>query len=229
VELTRSNQDLQQFAYVASHDLQEPLRMVSSYTQLLGDRYRDQLDEKGQSFIHYAVDGAVRMQRLIQDLLAFSRVKTHGEPFDLLDLNDLMTDVLANLESSVNESGGKVIWDTLPSVPADRSQLGQVFLNLVGNALKFRGESAPKVHIGSSQEQDLWQISVQDNGIGIDEKYADKIFVIFQRLHTRDVYPGTGIGLALCKQIITRHGGQIWFESEPGKGSTFFFTLPMKQ
>ena len=225
-ELKRSNQALQQFAYVASHDLQEPLLMVSSYTQLIAERYRDRLDEKGEKFIHYAVDGAIRMQKLIQDLLTFSRINTHGNPFAEVDVNALIHEALENLTAATRDSGGEVTFDPLPTVMGDKTQLGQVLQNLIGNALKFKADTPPRIHISSKREQDVWQLSITDNGIGIDPQYADKIFIIFQRLHTREAYPGTGIGLALTKQIINRHGGDIWFDSEPGRGATFHFTLP---
>lgn len=225
-ELKRSNQDLQQFAYVASHDLQEPLRMVSSYTQLLADRYRDQLDEKAEKFIFYAVDGAVRMQKLIQDLLTFSRINTHGHSFSVVDLNILLEQVVGDLNAALMETGGQVTHDRLPEVMGDQSQLGQVLQNLVGNGLKFNKTETPKVHVSVQKNDGHWRFSVKDNGIGIDPRHHEKVFVIFQRLHTRAAYPGTGIGLALCKQIVIRHRGEIWFESVPDQGTTFYFTLP---
>jgi signal transduction histidine kinase len=228
-ELERSNKELEQFAYVASHDLQEPLRMVSSYTQLLGERYGDQLDEKAKKFINYAVDGAVRMQQLIQDLLLFSRVTTRGEEFQPVDSGAALGMAMSSLGETIRQSGALVTNDDdFPQVIADQTQLAQVFQNLISNAIKFRGQKQPRVHV-SVQEQDLdWLFSVEDNGIGIDPRYAGKVFVIFQRLHTREEYPGTGIGLALCERIIKRHGGEIWFDSKPGEGSTFCFTFPKR-
>jgi signal transduction histidine kinase len=224
-QLRRSNKELEQFAYVASHDLQEPLRMVSSYVQLLAERYKDQLDEKAQKFIHYAVDGAVRMQALIQDLLSFSRVSTRGLDFARIDCNILLADALANLETSISVSGAVITSDQLPVVYGDRIQIVQVFQNLISNSIKFCTNKPPKIHVSADFRDGCWLFSVRDNGIGIDAKYAEKIFIIFQRLHTREEYPGTGIGLALCKRIIERHGGEIHFESEVGKGTTFYFTL----
>ena len=225
-QLTRSNQELEQFAYVASHDLQEPLRMVASYVQLLAERYKDQLDDKAQKFIDYAVDGAMRMQTLIQDLLSFSRVTTKGLSFALVDCNKLLQQVLLNHQVTINNSKAEITYDLLPQVQGDAMQIIQVFQNLIGNAIKFCAKIPPKIHVSAEELHDKWRISVQDNGIGIDPKYAEKIFIIFQRLHTREEYPGTGIGLALCKRIVERHGGEISFQSETGKGTRFFFTLP---
>jgi PAS domain S-box-containing protein len=226
VDLERSNKELEQFAYVASHDLQEPLRMVASYTQLLADRYGEQLDDKAKKFIEYAVDGAVRMQRLILDLLTLSRVTTRGSKFQLVDSNVALGMAVASLRESIRESDALVTNDELPQVTADQTQLAQVFQNLIGNAIKFRDRKPPVIHISARADGPNWLFSVRDNGIGIDLQYKDRIFVIFQRLHTRDEYPGTGIGLALCQRIVNRHGGEIWFDSNPGKGSTFYFTIP---
>jgi signal transduction histidine kinase len=226
-ELARSNAELQQFAYVASHDLQEPLRMVTSYVQLLERRYRGQLDADADDFIAFAVDGAARMQQLIQDLLAYSRVGTRGQPFAPADCQVVLNQVLSDLQVSIQESDAVVTRDPLPTVMADATQLGQLFQNLVGNAIKFRGDRRPEIHVSAERREDgHWLFSVRDNGIGIEPQYAERIFLIFQRLHTRDEYPGTGIGLAICKRIVARHGGRIWVESEPGKGSIFYFTLP---
>lgn len=224
--LERSNKELEQFAYVASHDLQEPLRMVSSYTQLLAQRYEGQLDDKANKFIGYAVDGAIRMQRLINDLLAYSRVNTQGKTLETIDSHAVFGQTLRNLAATIKENQALIITDDLPTVRADATQLSQLFQNLIGNAIKFQGGDLPRIHVSACDLGHEWRFSVTDNGIGIDEQYKEKVFVIFQRLHTRQEYPGTGIGLAICKRIVERHGGRIWFESEAGKGSTFYFTLP---
>lgn len=225
-ELERSNRELEQFAYVASHDLQEPLRMVSSYTQLLEQRYRDKLDDDAREFINYAVDGARRMQRLINDLLEFSRVSTRGRRLEPVDANEVLGTVRANLSAAVEEAGALVTNEELPTVTADPTQLGQLLQNLIGNAIKFHGARSPRVHIAACERAVEWVFTVKDNGIGIDQEYFDRIFVIFQRLHVAADYPGTGIGLAVCKRIVERHGGRIWVESEPGNGAAFFFSIP---
>ncbi|HEY9657197.1 MAG TPA: ATP-binding protein, partial [Allocoleopsis sp.] len=225
-ELSRSNTELQQFAYIASHDLQEPLRMVTSYLQLLQRRYQNKLDSNADEFIGFAVDGAARMKRLINDLLAYSRVGTHGKVFERVDCNAVVQRAIDNLKIAITESNATITYDALPEVMGDASQLLQLFQNLLSNAIKFHGTVPPLIHIHADSTTDAWQFSVQDNGIGIEAQYAERIFVIFQRLHRQSDYPGTGIGLAVCKKIVERHGGQIWMESQPEQGSTFYFTLP---
>lgn len=225
-ELERSNRDLEQFAYVASHDLQEPLRAVGGYVKLLQRRFPDELDSKALEYIAGAADGALRMERLITDLLAFARVGTHLSNIALTDLNALLAHALDNLRVSIRSNDAAVSYDQLPALRVDATRIVQLLQNLIGNALKFRSEQRPKIHIGATQQSGRWVFSVRDNGIGIDPQYFDRIFQIFQRLHTRKEYPGTGIGLAICKKIVERHGGDIWLESKPGHGSTFFFSLP---
>lgn len=224
-ELARSNADLQQFAYVASHDLQEPLRMVASFTDLLAKRYRDKLDASADEYIHYILDGVNWMQALIRDLLAYSRVGTHGQPFEPTGSKDALERAMAHLCVAIEGNGAAVTCDPLPQVMADPIQLTEVFQNLIGNALKFRGPDAPRVHVSAMHQGSEWVFFVRDNGIGIDPSQAGRLFQIFQRLHGRADYAGTGVGLAICKKIVERHGGRIWMESRPGKGSTFFFTL----
>ena len=225
-ELARSNAELEQFAYVASHDLQEPLRMVASYTQLLARRYAGRLDRDADDFIGYAVDGATRMQALIQDLLSYSRVTTKGQSLQLTSAKNACDTALGNLRTSIEESGASVYVDSLPSVLADTTQLTHVFQNLIGNALKYRNACGPEIRVCARSDGSHWTFSVKDNGIGIDPQYFDRIFQMFQRLHTSGEYSGTGIGLAICRKIVERHGGKIWVESELGHGATFSFTVP---
>jgi PAS domain S-box-containing protein len=227
-ELTRSNSELEQFAYVASHDLQEPLRMIASYTQLILRRYGDRFDGDAKEFMDFIVDGATRMKQLIEDLLAYSRVGTHGKELQPTDCAAVLQKALANLRAAIESSVASVTHDPLPTVNADEFQLVQLFQNLIGNALKFRGAQAPRIHIGVEERPDTWVFAVKDNGIGIETEYFERIFMVFQRLHSRADYPGTGIGLAICRKVVDRHGGRIWPESKAGLGSTFYFTLPKK-
>ncbi len=227
-ELERSNADLEQFASVASHDLKEPLRTVASFVQLLQRRYEGKLDAQADEFIAFAIDGASRMQKLIDDLLAFSRVGTRGGEFQSVECEKALRAALQNLTVAIQESGAGVTAEALPTVRADVTQLVSLFQNLIGNALKFHGAEPPRIHVSAQRNGAYWQLSVRDNGIGIEPRHFDRIFGIFQRLHTRQEYPGTGIGLAICKRIVERHGGKIWLESEPGKGTTFYFTLPVR-
>ncbi len=228
-ELQRSNADLQQFAYVASHDLQEPLRMVASFTQLLQRRYAGKLGSDADEFIGYAVDGATRMQRMINDLLIYSRVNTRGTEFQPVALEETLSRASANLRAAIAETGAVVTHDPLPVVPADPTQMEQLLQNLIGNAVKFHGDDPPRIHVSVRRQRGEWLFAVKDNGIGIASEYQDRIFIIFQRLHSRDRYPGSGIGLAVCKRIVERHGGRLWVQSVPGKGSTFYFTIPEKE
>src|SRR5256885_8454374 len=226
--LERSNAELEQLAYVASHDMQEPLRMVASYLQLVAQRYRGQLDADADEFIGYAVDGAKRMQALINVLLAYSRVGTKARPFEPTDCARVLDTAFANLRIALKESGAQVSHGPLPVVMGDAMQLTQVFQNLVGNALKFKRVEPLQVHVGAEPQDGCWRFSVTDNGIGIASEYHQRIFVLFQRLHGRAEYPGTGIGLAICKKIVERHGGTIEVSSQPGVGSTFSFTIPSR-
>lgn len=225
-ELARSNLDLEQYAYVASHDLQEPLRAVAGCVQILEKRYSGQLDQRANELIAHTVDGVRRMQTLIDDLLSYSRVGTRGKAFEPSDCNAILAQALANLEVSIAEVQAVVTHDELPIVVADAAQFTQLFQNLVSNALKFRSQQPPNIHISVRRSEGHWLFSVRDNGIGIKPEYFERIFVIFQRLHVRSEYPGTGIGLSICKKIVERHGGRIFVESEPGNGTTFSFTLP---
>ena len=224
-ELSRSNKELEEFAYVASHDLQEPLRSVAGSCQLLKRRYADKLDASAIEFIDFAVAGAKRMEELINDLLSYSRVSIKAKEPTLTDMNKVLNNVLDNLRVATTDVNAAITSDVLPILAIDEWQVYQLFQNLIANALKFRSKDPPKIHIGASQEESRWHFSISDNGIGIDAKYFDRIFVVFKRLHSREEYPGTGIGLASCKKIVERHGGEIWLESIVGKGTTFHFTL----
>lgn len=228
-DLRRSNEDLQQFAYVASHDLQEPLRAIVSFSQLLEDKYQDKIDKDGKEFIHFLTDGAKKMNTLIKDLLLYSRITTHAKPSKLTNLEDIIKDALFNLQESIKESGAIITYDEMPVLKVDRTQFIQLFQNLLSNAIKFRREEPPKIHIGAKRINYEWLFTVKDNGIGIESKYFGKLFNIFYRLHTKEEYPGTGIGLPICKKIVQRYGGKIWVESEFGKGSTFYFTIFSKK
>ena len=226
-ELQRSNQELEQFAYVASHDLQEPLRKVASFTQMLERRYKGELDERADRYIAYAVDGAKRMQELINDLLEFSRVGRLDTTRERVDAGELVAQARARLGARLEESGGEVVADGLPTLSGDPGLLTAMFQNLISNAIKFRGDEPPHVRIDAERDARFWRFTVTDNGIGVEDQYAERIFVIFQRLHTRDAYEGTGIGLAMCRKIVEFHGGRIWLApGEPGRGARFVFTLP---
>lgn len=224
-ELARSNLELEQFAYVVSHDLQEPLRAIVGYLQFLERRYREKLGPDAERFIARAVGAATRMQAMIQDLLTYSRVGTRGRPFQPADCRAILKNVLANLHATIEENGAVVTADELPTVRADATQLTELLQNLIGNAIKYRRDEPPRIHVAAARDDGTWRFSVRDNGIGIEAQYRERIFRIFQRLHTASEYPGTGIGLAVCRKIVERHGGRIWVESEPGRGSTFHFTL----
>ncbi|MBD2012677.1 GHKL domain-containing protein [Microcoleus sp. FACHB-53] len=226
VNLLYSNRELEQFAYVASHDLQEPLRAVNSYAQLLGRKYQGNLDAKADKYLGYIMEGATRMQQLINDLLEFSRVGTRAKELKLTACEVVLSQVLINLKVAIAECQAVVTHDPLPTIMGDEIQLMQLFQNLISNAIKFHREEPPCVHISVVQQQNDWVFSVRDNGIGMEPEYFERIFTIFQRLHSRAEYPGTGIGLAVCKKIVERHGGRIWIESELGVGTTFYFTIP---
>jgi PAS domain S-box-containing protein len=227
LELARSNAELEQFAYVASHDLQEPLRAIASYTQLLADRYAPQLDDRARRYIRYAVQGAERMRALIEDVLALSRVGSDAQAFGPVALDAVLDDALQRLAQAIRESQATITRAPLPTVRGDAAQLGQLLQNLVANAIKFRRpDAAPHVHVSASDGTGEWTVSVRDDGIGMDARFHDRVFAVFKRLHTQNEYPGTGMGLAICKKVVERHGGRIWAESVPNEGSTFFFTIP---
>jgi signal transduction histidine kinase len=225
-ELLRSNNDLQQFATVAAHDLSEPLRMVVNYLQLVAERYRDKLDADGKEFIGFAVDGGVRMQKLLQGLLEYSRVESKKKDFQPVPSEEVFRAAVNNLKVRIQETEAKVTHDALPVVLGEETQLTQLFQNLIANSLKFHNSVSPEVHLAAEKKGDEYIFECRDNGIGIHPKDFQRIFIIFQRLHPREEYGGLGVGLAVCKRIVERHGGRIWVESEPGKGSRFFFTLP---
>jgi hypothetical protein len=228
-ELARSNRDLEQFAYVASHDLQEPLRMVSSFTELLGRRYKGKLDAEADEFIGFAVDAAARMGSMINDLLAYARLGSGERQVGPVNCRSILDQVLANLEAVIEENRAQVTSDPLPTLRANETELTQLLQNLISNAIKFRTERPAVVHVSAGRVGADWLFAVRDSGIGIASEHMDRIFVIFQRLNPRDRYSGTGIGLAICKKIVERHGGRIWVESTCGSGSTFFFTIPERE
>ena len=225
--LERSNQELQQFAYIASHDLQSPLRTISGFSQLLQSEYGGVLSEQADDWIERIVQATQQMQTLINDVLEYSRIGTHARPFRPVPFGEVLRDTLALLDGSIRDLGAVVTWDELPVVTGDRSQLVQVMQNLISNALKYHGSETPRIHVSAGRTDDEWVIGVRDNGIGIDPRHHERIFEIFRRLHNQRDYPGTGIGLAVCSRVVYRHGGRIWVESQPGQGSTFFFTIPV--
>jgi light-regulated signal transduction histidine kinase (bacteriophytochrome) len=225
-ELARSNTDLRVFAHVVSHDLKEPLRVIRGFLGLLKKRYKDQIDKQGMEYIEFTVDGARRMDELIKDILEYSEVGTEDKAFKPVDCSSVVSNAISNLQVAIQESGTIVTYDSLPTVTGNSTLLTSLFQNLLENAIKFRGAEAPRIHISSEKEKEEWVFSVRDNGIGIDSKFLEDIFTPFRRLHRRDEYPGTGIGLATCKKIVERHGGKIWGKSETGTGSTFYFTIP---
>jgi light-regulated signal transduction histidine kinase (bacteriophytochrome) len=226
-ELARSNAELEQFAYVVSHDLQEPLRLVAGYMRLLAERYSDQLDKDAQEFIAYAADAAARMKGMITDLLAYSRTGKNGREIVAVDCEAALDQACADLRAAITESAAEISHGPLPTVPGDAAQFTHLFQNLIGNAIKFRSQAPPRIHVSAELNGQEWVFSVRDNGIGLDTQFADRIFMVFQRLHAREQYPGTGIGLAIARKIVEHRGGRIWVESEPGKGATFHFTIPV--
>ncbi|MFZ2197583.1 MAG: ATP-binding protein, partial [Thermodesulfovibrionales bacterium] len=226
-DLARSNKDLEEFAYAISHDLQAPLRSMSGFAKILIENYRGRLDEEADKYLDFIISAAKRMQRMIEDILAYSRVGTRAGEFSDVDLEPVLRQATENLYASIEENGAVVTHGSLPVVKADQSQMILLLQNLIGNALKFTA-GPPRVHVSSVKQGSEWVFSVQDNGIGIDPEQFDRLFVLFQRLHTEEEYPGTGVGLAICKKIVDRHGGRMWVESGPGQGSQFFFTIPVK-
>ena len=228
-ELKRSNMELQEFAYIASHDLQEPLRAIISFSQLLEEHYSDILDSDGKEYLSFILEGGIRLRKLVRDLLEYSRITTHQKPLKLTDFEKVLKDVKLNLKEAIEESGARITNDPLPKLRVDKSQITQLFQNLIGNAIKFVSQISPQIHVGANQNKSEWIFSVQDNGIGIEEEYYDRIFKIFQRLHTRSEFPGSGVGLAICKKIVERYGGKIWVKSEIGKGSIFYFSIPISE
>jgi signal transduction histidine kinase len=226
-ELARSNADLEQFAYVASHDLQEPLRTISGFAALLARRYQGKLDAKADEFIRHLMEGAQRMQDLVQALLAYSRLGAKDIPFREVDCGALIKEVLGSLNASIKEIGASITADPLPIVMGERLQLSQLFQNLIGNAIKFRGSQPVRIHLSAQRDDGAWKFSLEDNGIGMEPRHTDRIFMIFQRLHSREEYAGTGLGLAICKKVVERHGGKIWVDSQLGRGSTFHWTIPI--
>ena len=227
-ELEAANKDLEQFAYVASHDLNEPLRMISSFTQLLERKYKDKLDQDANEYIHFVVDGATRMQKLLNNILEFSRVTTHAKPFEQVDTKTIVEQVISILQQLITENNALITIDDLPVVKADELQILRLFQNLIENAIKYKKKTElPQIHISCTKQDEMYRFSVADNGIGIEMQYHDKVFIVFQRLHSVKDYPGTGIGLSICKRIVERHGGTIWFESTINEGTTFYFTIPV--
>ncbi|MFX1273712.1 MAG: ATP-binding protein [Promethearchaeota archaeon] len=228
-ELKRSNAELQEFAYIASHDLQEPLRAIISFSQLLEENFGDELNSEAKEYLDFILDGGIRLRKLVIDLLNYSRITTHQRPLEMTNFEKVLQEVKLNLQEAIKESGAIITNDPMPELRVDRSQIVQLFQNLIGNAIKFVSETKPRIHVGVNQNNSEWIFSIQDNGIGIEEEYFEKLFKIFQRLHTRMEYPGSGVGLAICKKIVERYGGKIWVESEIGKGSIFYFTIPISQ
>jgi two-component system CheB/CheR fusion protein len=224
-ELAASNVELERFAYIASHDMQEPLRMITSFLQLFKKKYEDQIDETAEQYIHFAVDGAERMKKLIMDLLEYSRVGSNKETVEAIDTNGLLAEIVNVFLNRIEETKATITIGQLPGIFANRTQLFQLFQNLIGNALKYHSEEPPVIHVDGKEEENQFLFSVRDNGIGIKPIFFEKVFILFQRLHHKNEYSGTGIGLAICKKIIERHNGRIWVESEPGKGSCFYFTI----
>jgi len=225
-ELERSNKDLVQFAYVASHDLRAPVRAIKSFSQILKKDYREKLDEEANECLDFIVTGAGRLETLINDLLTYSRVDTQGKAFAPVDTSEVLDQVVIDLRLDIEDSQAEITCDALPVVVADASQMTQLFQNLISNAIKFQSQDPPKVHVAALKKDDVWVFSVKDNGIGIEAQHTERIFAMFQRLHTQDEYPGTGMGSAICKRIVERHGGNIWVQSEVGMGSTFYFSIP---